>query len=139
MSSLRAAKEWGLRPTTVIMQDPAFGHRDHFTAMPTGDPDEWTEWDYALINAYQTIEDWTNSHGLLVYEVDDHQERVSVIAKKKIDKFEAQKAIKTGGDKYKPTPGEYFVPDLDLRRGAEWPTLEEYIAHEIEKDNLKND
>lgn len=65
--------------------------------------------------------------------MDDPLERVTVHAKKKIDKFEAQKTIKTSGAKYKPTPGEHFIPDLELRPGATWPTLEEYIQAEIDK------
>lgn len=120
------------------MSDPHFGHRDILTGFPRGDADEWTTWDLALINAYQLMQDWTNEHGLLVYEVDDHKERVDVIAKPKIDKFEAQKDIKTRRQK-QPPPGQYFVPDVSLRKGAEWPTLEEYIEAELEKDRLSQE
>lgn len=134
MSSIRASKEWGLRPTTVVMSDPHFGHRDLETGAPIGDSKEWTEWDYALITAYQTVEDWTDQHGNLVWEVNDPHERVIVTAKKKIDKFDAQKTIRTSGKNYKPTPGEYFVSDLSLKPGAEWPTMEEYVKAEVERE-----
>lgn len=114
------------------MGDPDFGNRDPVTGVPTGH-DRWTRWDYALITAYQMIQDWTDQHGNLVYEVNDEKERVIVHAEKKIDQFEAQKTLRTGGQNYKPTPGEYFIPKLELRHGATWPTLEEYVENELKK------
>lgn len=115
------------------MSDPHFGHRDFYTGKPHEKSDGWTTWDYALINAYQTIQDWTDQHGNLVYEVSDPKERVIVSAVKKIDQFEAAKTSRTSGNNYKPSPGEYFIPKLDLKAGQDWPTLEEYIQHQIDE------
>lgn len=117
------------------MQDDWFGHRDAFTFEPVGDKDEWVEWDYVLLNAFQTVEDWTNQDGLLAYEVDDFQDRVIVQAVRKINKFEAAKESITGGKNYKPRPGEYFVPETLLQdpENDSWPTMEEYIEGEIAK------
>lgn len=108
------------------MQDPYYGHRDIFTGEPIRDKDEWIEWDYVLVTAVQIIEDHTDKHGSLIWEVE--AERVYVDAEKRIDKFQAAVDSRTKGTKqkgYTPSPGEYFVPKLDLR-GGEWPTWEEY-------------
>lgn len=117
---IRSAKEWGQRPTAVIMRDASFGGG-------TG----WIPWDYDLISALQLIEDHSDEHGLLVWEKND-SERVEVAAEKKIDRFRAQVDRITGGSKYKPTPGEYFVPRLILH-GDEWPTYKEFIQSQIEE------
>lgn len=118
------------------MSDPHFGHRDFYSGKPDGKSDEWTAWDYALIQAYQTVQDWTDQHGNLVYEVDDPKERVIVSAVKKYDKFEAAKTRRTSGKNYKPDPGEYFTSKLDLKSGQEWPTLEEYIQAKVEESQV---
>lgn len=124
-SHIRAAKEWGLRPTATIMGDSSFGHRLRATGDVVGDPDGFTSWDYALIAALQIIQDYTDDNGLLVWERDS--ERVEVIADKKIDPFRAVIERVTKKKNYEPRPGEYFVPRLRLI-GGEWPTLEEYVA-----------
>ena len=107
------------------MRDPHFGHRDYFTGKPIRDREEWTEWDFALVAAYQLVEDLTDKHGLLRHEIEN--ERMDVEAIKKFDKFQAavDRTTKGGKKGYNPSPGEYFVPRLKLR-GGEWPTLQEY-------------
>jgi len=118
------------------MRDPYFGHRDFFTGEPLRDKDEWTDWDYALVAAYQTVQDMTNKHGLLVHEVES--DRVMVSAVKKIDRFQAQVDRATKGSKakgYTPDPGEYFEPKLELRFGDEWPTLEDHWADLAERSS----
>jgi len=115
------------------MRDPYFGNRDWVTGEPTDTPEVWTDWDYALVSAFQIIEDNTNRHGLLQWEVDN--ERMDVKAIHKIDKFQAAVDRRTKGSKkkaYTPDPGEYFVPELDLR-GGEWPTYSEYIKKMLEE------
>lgn len=115
------------------MGDDWFGHRDPFTGEPEGDRDEWIDWDWLLSRALQTVEDWTNDHGLLRYEVDDHLRRVDVDAVKKIDRFEEAKARRTSGKNYKPADGEYFIPRLS-KRSKEWPTLEEHIQYLVDQE-----
>lgn len=117
------------------MGDDWFGHRNVWTFEPEGDKDEWTEWDYLLSRAFQTVEDWTDSHGLLKYEVDDPKGRVYVEAVRKIDKFEEAKEAVTGGKNYKPKPGEYFIPRVE-KRSEEWPTMQEFIENMAEKGNM---
>lgn len=117
------------------MRDDWYGHRDPFTGEKTGDKDAWLDWDYALLDAVQTLEDWTNQHGLLVWEVDDPKKRVIVEAKRKTDQFEAAKDRITGKKNYEARPGEIFVPNLVLdSEDGEWPTMEEYIDHLIEEE-----
>lgn len=109
------------------MRDPYFGHRDWFNGEPLRDADEMTEWDYALIASLQIIEDNTDKHGLLAWETAN--ERMTVDAVKQIDKFQAAIDRRTKGSPkkgYKPEPGEYFTPDLNLR-GGEWPTYTAYL------------
>lgn len=123
MPALHVAKQWQRRPTASIMGDDWFGHRDWRTGREQGDKDEWTEWDYLLARALQTIETHTDSNGLLIYEVRD--DRVVVDAIRKIDKFEEAKDRITSRKGYKPASGEYFIPRLD-KRSEEWPTMAEY-------------
>ena len=109
------------------MRDPYFGHRDWLTGEEQPDREAWTDWDFALVAALQVIQDNTNQHGLLSWEVEN--ERMDVIAEKKFDKFQAAVDRRTKGTKkksYEPAPGEYFSPKLDLR-GGEWPTYREYV------------
>ena len=113
------------------MEDDWYGHRDPLTGVPTGDRDEWISWDHILVNAYQLIQDFTNEHGLLIWEVGDPKERVTVLAERKIDKFKAAVESRTGGKKYKALKGEYFVPKLDLR-AKEWPTFDEWVQSQTE-------
>ena len=122
------------------MRDPLFGHRDPFTGEALRDKDEWTEWDFTIVSAFQLVNDLTNKHGLLVHEVDN--ERMDVEAVKDFDKFQAAIDRATKGTKskgYTPSPGEVWKPRLRLR-GGEWPTLEEYFqkqAEEAERDAVQ--
>lgn len=67
--------------------------------------------------AVQTIEDFTDSDGNLMWEVEEDQVRVDAL--KKINKFKAVVKRKTSGSNYKETPGEYFVPVLRPPLGKE--------------------
>src|SRR5690606_5854193 len=100
VSAIRAAREWGKRPTAIITQDDWYGHRDPLTGHPQGDRDEWVTWDHALANAYQTIEDYSDEYGLLPWTLDD--EYIDVYANKKIHKFKAAVDNATKGTEKKP-------------------------------------
>lgn len=99
-----------------------------------GDPNRWTEWDYALGYSYQVIEDFTDKYGLLAWEVDD--EAVEIDAEKRRHKFKASVDRATSGtDKkpYKPEPGEYFVPKVWSRRSdGSIQTFSEWITSQSE-------
>ena len=121
------------------MGDDWFGHRDPLTGESRGDRDEYTSWDYALQNAFQTIEDYTDSRsGLLMWEIED--ERAVVDAVRRINKFEQAVALTTAGTEkkpYKPRPGEYFVPKMWSRESDEngddvYQTMREWIEQQIE-------
>lgn len=120
------------------MRDAYFGHRDPFTGEPLRDRDEWTDWDYAIQGAFQLVNDLTDKHGLLRHEVES--ERVMVSAIRQTDRFQAAvDRMTSGGPKgYKASPGEYWIPKLELR-GGEWPTVEEYFAIEAEKARAEDD
>ena len=118
MPSIRASMAWRRRPTAVIMRDDWFGKRDPWTGEPSGTMDEFTSWDYALMDAFQTIEDFTDQKsGIPIWELDD--EAVYVDAVRKFNKFQQAIDNATKGSKskaYEPAPGEYFVPDMGTRR-----------------------
>lgn len=133
LPAVRAALGWGKRPTTVIMRDDWFGHRDPLTGEPLGDRDEWLDWDHALAYAFQTIEDYSDSAGLLQWQLDD--EAVEVNAIRKINKFQAAVDVMTksrGGKPYEPKPGEYFVADLFTRRAdGHIQTYREWVEKQV--------
>jgi len=140
MPSIRIAVKMQKRPTAAIMGDDWFGHRDPLTFEPLGDREEYTSWDWSILNAFQTIEDYSDKHGLLVWEIDD--ERVVVDAIRKTDKFQRSIDERTKGtDKkpYKPIPGEYFVPDVHSREHDEsgnevFNTFREWVEKSIAKE-----
>lgn len=124
------------------MGDEWFGKRDPFTGEPRGDREEYTSWDWALQNAFQAIEDYTDDKsGLLIWEMED--ENAYVDAVRKNNKFQAAVDNKTktrGGKAYVATPGEYFVPDLkshvvDEEGKPVFQTMREWIQAEIDKSN----
>ena len=118
----------------MVMADANFGHTDPFTGELYEDADGWTDWDFLLVQADQLIRDWTDQNGLLAWEVNDHKQRVRVLAERRIDQFEAAKASITSGKRYKARPGEYFVPKLE-KTTEDWPTHEEYFAHLAENQS----
>lgn len=129
------------RPTSAIMGDDWYGHRNPLTGQPQGDRDEYLSWDWSLLNAFQTIEDYTEpKSGLPVWEVEG--EGVEVDAVKKINKYEASIANATRGSEkhpYKPRPGEYFVPDMwsrvkDENGNQVFPTFRDWIEKSLSED-----
>lgn len=119
----------------MIMGDDHFGFHNPWTGETLGEP-EWTTWDFTLAQVDQLIDDYSDANGLLLWEVDDPHQRVRVDAEKRVDKFEAAKQRKTSGKRYKPTPGEYFVPVV-VKTSEEWPTLEEYVTFLAEKEKAR--
>lgn len=123
------------------MGDDWFGHRDPLTGRPMGDRTEYTRWDWALANAVQTIEDFTDEKsGLPQWELDD--ERVVVDAVRKVNKFQRAIDERTKGTPKKPykgVPGEYFIPEVHSRETDEegnevFPTFREWINKNVAKD-----
>lgn len=100
------------------MRDEWFGHRNPLTGAPMGDREEYTSWDFALLEALQTVEDFTDQKsGMPVWEIETPW--VDVNAVRKINKFQAAIDNATRGTEkkpYKPRPGEYFVPELYSRK-----------------------
>lgn len=141
MPSIRAAIKVNKRPTAMILRDDWYGHRDPFSGKPTGDKDEWLDWDYALVDAVQTIEDYSDQYGLLQWELDG--DGVVVDAVKKHHPFEAARDAKTKGTAkkpYVPDPGEYWVPRMSKQFSDEpdFQTYGEWIerkAREAEEDD----
>lgn len=100
----------------AITRDDWFGHWT-VRGERHGDPNERTEWDFALIEAVETVEDFTDENGLLKWEVDE--DGVSVDSVKTYDKFQASIDRKTGKEKYKPEPGERWKPVVRPSRNRE--------------------
>lgn len=108
------------------MNDPYACNRDFFTGEPIRPADEWSDWDYVLVSAFELLNDLTDGDGNLAFEVEN--ERMDVMAVKRTNKFHAARDRATKGSPkkgYTPTPGEYFVPKLRLV-GGKWPTIQEY-------------
>jgi len=115
----------------MLMRDEWFGHRDPITGAPLGDRDEWIDWDFALAAADQTIEAFTDDNGIPEWTKKDP--KASIEAKRKIDQFKASIESITGSAKYKPTPGEYFVPDIrSLRVDKTLWTYQDWVNSEKE-------
>lgn len=139
MPAIRAAQNWGKRPTAVITRDDWAGHRHPLTGEEMGDKDEWTSWDHALAGAFQTIEDYSDEYGLLVWERDD--EAFEVEAVRKIHPFKRAVDEATRGTEkkpYKPRPGEYFVPKVWSRREDEegrgvFQTFREWVESQVDE------
>lgn len=110
------------------------GHRDPITGAPFGDKTDWTTWDYALMTAVQTIEDLTDNDGLLVWEAEEDEARMDIV--KKTSKFQAAVQRRTGGQNYKATPGEYFVPYLRPPMGKEkHQTITEWREKQVQNES----
>lgn len=114
------------------MRDPYFGHRDWFTGEEQDDREAKTDWDYALMAAYQIIQDHTDSDGVLIWE--NESDNIEVNAKWRKSKFRAAVEQRTGGKKYKAQKGEYFVPDVHKMWG-EYPTYSEWIDKQVKEQS----
>lgn len=120
------------------MHDDYYGYRDFFTGLPFGDSRVFLEWDWALIQAVQMIEDHTDKYGLLNWQVE--AEDIEVDAEKRIHKFQASIDRITAGSKtksYTPQPGEFFVPKMWSRSSDKdrKPTFAEWLGS-LEKDDM---
>ena len=108
------------------MGDDWFGHRT-VLGVPFGDRSELIDWDLALIQAVQTIEDLTDSNGLYVWEL--AEDGVSVDSIKTFDKFQASIDRKTSKKNYKPEPGEKWKARIKPNRArgdGEFQTIAEW-------------
>lgn len=114
------------------MRDPYFGHRDWFTGKELGDREAWTSWDFALVAAYQIIQDHTDSNGILVWE--NEADNIEVLAERKTSKFDASRDSITSGKNYKSKKGERWVPKVKKMYG-EYPTYSEWLNEQIEKSD----
>jgi hypothetical protein len=110
------------------MQDAHFGHRDWVTGEVIGDSSVKTDWDYALMAAYQIIQDNTLPSGILAW--DNDADNVIIEAVRKTDKFEAAKQAITSGKNYKGKKGEVWVPRNKLQWG-EYPTYSGWVKEQI--------
>lgn len=113
----------------MILGDEYALHRHPSSGEPLPGDVKWTEWDYALVNALQLIEDFSDQNGLVVWEKDSDD--VIVEAVKKIDKFDSVVERMTSRQSYKKTAGEKFVPRLKLMPGVtEWPTFNDWVEEQ---------
>ena len=113
------------------MSDDWFGHRD-INGKTVGDKSERVDWDFALMTAFQVIEDGTDEDGNLIWEVD--YEGVLVESQKTTNRFHASVDRKTQKKDYKPTPGERWRPVVKPVRGQEYlPTRAEWLKQKAEE------
>lgn len=122
----------------MVMRDDWFGHREPLTGKPTGDRNEWVAWDFRLMQVFQLIEDFTDTHGFLAWEVDDPKGRVIVETTREVDRV--QQAIdisekkKENKDFLAKVEGSYLAPRLTKRnKNTDWPGHEEFFEYLAEK------
>ena len=123
------------RPTAMLARDYYALNRNAFTGEPIVSETMWTDWDYALAEAIQFIDDYTTAEGHLLWE--SESERVTFNAKKKINKARAAIDRKTKGTEknpYKASDGEYWVTEPVLMRGDDWPTIGEWFEDQSKKN-----
>lgn len=109
--------KWNVRPTAMLMRDEWFHHRDIVTGEELGDRTELTDWDFAIIHAFETIEAYTNQNGIFKWHLEDPQEKIGAVLK--IDPFQQDVDSITNNPKYKRPNGAYYVPDVRSMRGDE--------------------
>lgn len=113
----------------MILGDHYAQHRHPASGEPLKGEVIWTPWDYALANALQLIEDFSDQNGLIVWEKESKD--VIVEAVRKQDPFESAKDRITSAKKYDRLPGEYYVPRLSLKPWAkEWPTFQGWVEEQ---------
>jgi hypothetical protein len=123
------------RPTAMLCRDYYALNRNVYSGEPIVSESMWTDWDYALAESIQFIDDYTTAEGHLIWEAES--ERVTFNAKKKINKARAAIDRKTKGTEknpYKVSDGEYWVTEPLLMRGDDWPTLSEWLDEQVRKN-----
>lgn len=119
----------------MLFQDHYALHRHFYSGDVEREP-VWTDWDFALANAVQIIDDFTTAEGHLVWEAES--ERVTFDALKKINKARAAIDRRTKGTKnkaYEASDGEYWTTEPVLMRGDEWPTMDEWVSEKVSKSS----
>jgi|SRR5699024_149517 len=137
MSRLRAAKDWGNRPTAAVMMNDDYGHLNWVTGERKLPPGTWTIWDYLLANVFQIINDFTDQNGFLAWEVDDPQERMEIRGILRTDRAEnvKQKVEKQNAKRMERVPGSYVALKIRKRREEDdFPTHSEYFDRLVEED-----
>lgn len=115
------------------MRDDWFGHRDWITGEPVGDRDEWIDWDFAIVDAWQTIEDYTMPSGATRWEHDDDD--LEIQAELFIDKFQQAVDQITSAEKYTATNGGRFIPKLiSHREDKSFQTYQEWVEGQFPID-----
>ena len=113
------------------MKDPYAGHRDYDDSLWMPDvvrDTQWTDWDYALVEAATVIENMTSSQsGQLrwlaedpdvFWEVDDYTD----FAARELDKVQSQKK--------EPEPGlSYYVKNPTKRDGKPFWSISEWLEN----------
>lgn len=114
----------------MLFHDPHALNRNSFTWEPDSPHDQWNEWDFALAEARQVIEDYTDEDGLLIWERDS--EDTVVKAYWKLNRARAAKERLQKKSKETPV-GSSPIVELGLKPGRDWPTLESWWAEEQKK------
>lgn len=138
MPAIRAAREVNKRPTSFIMRDDWFDHRHPHSGAPFGDKDEWTFWDFQLLDVVQTIEDYTMDSGVLAWQHDDPA--VDIEAEKYTDKYYRAVEAKTQAKNHKPSPGDRYRPRLRMLTSSRsmW-TFRDWVEDAAEKSRARKE
>lgn len=145
LSIIRGAIAVNQRPTAAILRDYWALNRSWYTDEPwsvdlwrTPDAPEWTAWDYALLEAYQMVEDYTNQEGEFPW-VDGDEELHWKIELQHSSKREAiesytEKAQKDGKSSIKPGTIVNAVIDWQHSRSQEKKKPSEWFREQAVKN-----
>ena len=133
LSALRAAKNYGQRPTSMILHDPYAGNRKWWSEWlygeswaPDGTSRDWTFWDYVLADVYQLIEDFTDSESGQLMWIDQSGD-VFWDAKKTTSGYLAAVEKARDGEK-DPKPGVRWYAEPTFRDPENKPTLSSWLS-----------
>lgn len=132
LSALRAAKDYGQRPTAMILHDPYAGNRKWWSDwlyrerwVPDGSSKDWTFWDFILADAFQVIEDFTDKEsGQLIWY--DQSGDVFWDVKKSTSGY-LEAVEKAQGDDKDPKPGVRLYAVPTFRDPNDKPTLSSWL------------
>jgi hypothetical protein len=119
LSVLRAAKDYGQRPTAMLFHDQYAMHRKPWNEWLWGEewvPDEfskdWTDWDYILADVYQLVTDFTDPESGQIMWFDQSSEVYWDVRRKSSGYMEAVENSRKGDKELPPGVTLYAVPQF---------------------------
>lgn len=119
LSTLRAAKDYGQRPTAMLFHDQYAMHRKWWNEWLWGEPwvpdamsKDWTDWDYILSDVYQIITDFTDPESGQIMWFDQSAEVYWDVKRKSSGYMEAVENARKGDKELPAGVTLYAVPEF---------------------------